>query len=200
VVDVRDVVLDAEEGGGWVRGRAGGEEGRGTRDEEEGRGTRRKKKGEIFFCSPLSFASLRFPRSWLSLPFLLSLLEAEEKAAATSSGNSIGVDGGDQPPPPPQPQQGDSTGRDRGAPVPSPAANHNHRLKKKLETTKHHFLLLDLLVERGLAVRGEARAGQGDVGGLGELGHVGELGLDLRRGRERVEEERERMSGGRESE
>ncbi len=182
--------------GAWVRGWGG------TRDEEEGRGTRRREEGRggrkrvRFFFVPPFLSRHRFPRSWLSLPFLLSLLEAEEKAAATSSGNSIGVDGGDQPPPPPpQPQQGDGTGRDRGAPVPPPAANDHPRLEKKLGTTQHHFLVLDLLVERGLAVRGEARAGQGDVGGLGELGHVGELGLDLRRGRERVEEERERERG-----
>ena len=76
--------------------------------------------------------------------------------------------------------------------VPSPRRDRRHHLNKKFPNQ----LLLDLLVERGLAVRGEPRAGQGHVGGLGELGHVGELGLDLKEGRERKREretkERER--------
>ena len=175
--------------GGWG-------EGRGTRDEEEGRGTRRKKKGEIFFVPPFfrvsSFSSL------LALSSLPSVAPRSRRKggrdeqwkqhrgrrrrpAATATTTATARD---------------STGRDRGAPVPPPAANNHHRLEKKNRDNTHHFLLLDLLVERGLAVRGEARAGQGDVGGLGELGNVGELGLDLEGVESEWRKRGKRVSGG----
>ena len=171
------------------------DEGRGTRRREEGRGGRKRVR---FFLFP-PFFRVSSLSSLLALSSLPSVAPRSRRkggrdeqwkqhrgrrrrpaATATTTATARGRHGERPGSPCPSP------GRER----PPPA--------QKLETTKHHFLLLDLLVERGLAVRGEARAGQGDVGGLGELGHVGELGLDLRRGRERVEEERERVSGGRE--
>ena len=62
---------------------------------------------------------------------------------------------------------------------PPPLPSSMPRPPPQNQKRKKHSSLLDLLVERRLAVRGEARAGQRDDGGLGELGHVGELGLDL---------------------